>query len=30
MKANLDGSRMHGQSLPRAVVDGWTPHSEAA
>ena len=31
MKADLDESRMRGQSLPRAVVDGWTPaHSEAA
>jgi hypothetical protein len=29
MTANLDESRMHGRSLPRAVVD-WTPHSEAA
>jgi hypothetical protein len=30
MKADLDESRMHGQSFPRASVDGWTPHSEAA
>jgi hypothetical protein len=30
MKAHLDESRMHGQSLPRAVVAAWTPHSESA